>query len=82
MILAKNLAPQKILYSFVQLIEDPDERESVANKHNVALAVIDSLVAKKDRLGLMRYMTRLTENSEEYCYAHKELNVSNVRWKN
>lgn len=82
-ILHKSQAPPKVLHTFLQLVEDLQEREDCAKRYNVASAVVDCLVLKRDRQALLLYIDRhLTENTEDWFYAQKELSVQNTRWKN
>ena len=75
-------ATTDILQIFLQLIDDLDDRETLARRVKVPNVVIDCLVAKRDRIGLERYREKLTTHSPEWFYADHTLNTSSTKWKN
>ena len=75
-------APADVLQTFLQLVEDAEEREEHARRCDVPNVVIDCLVAGRDRLGLQKYRERLKAHSPEWFYADHALSTSNTKWKN
>ncbi|XP_071080545.1 spermatogenesis-defective protein 39 homolog [Haliotis cracherodii] len=78
-ILHKNKAPHDVLAKYVALIEDLDQRLTIAHKVECPKAVIDALVALKDRAQLEKYSQTL--RSHEALYAQDVLRSSSVKWK-
>lgn len=68
------------LQTFLNLVENLEERESLAKKFAVHNVVIDVFVLNRDRLGLESYKTKLVPQSNEWRYAEHLLN--NTKWKN
>lgn len=81
-ILHSSGASAEVLHLYLELVDDIEERETLARKCNAPNVVIDCLVAQRDRVGLQRFRQRLTSHSPEWFYADHALNTSNTKWKN
>jgi len=75
-------APKDVLQLFLPLVEDLEERERLARRCEAPNAVIDCLLAARDRQGLERYKDRLAANSPEWFYANHALTAGNTKRKN
>ena len=81
-LLSREGAPPDVLQTFLTLVEDAEERESLARRHEVPNVVIDCLVQARDRIGLESFKAKLTSHSQEWFYADHALNTTNTKWKN
>jgi len=81
-VLSSAGAPLETLSIILSLIDNVDEKLTLAKKVGVASIVIDIFVAQKDRLSLISYQANMTPNSRDWFYADNALRNSNVKWKN
>jgi len=71
-----------VLNTYLKLVEDQNQRVSLATKtkcHNLA---IETLVAMKDRQQLEKYRSQLKRTAPEQAKISQHLNNSQIRWKN
>lgn len=80
-ILHKNNAPTTVLAPFVALVEDSEQRLSLAQKHKCHDIVINSFRELKDRQKLLQYQSKLEPGSSEENKI-KDLLQNSIRWKN
>jgi len=81
-LLHQHGAPEQVLGTYLNLIDDLNERLSLATKikcHNVA---IETLVAMKDRQQLDKYRSQLRGTAPEQAKITEYMNNSQIRWKN
>jgi len=81
-LLAAAGAPSEALAPLLSLVDNVDDRLSLAKRVKVHSVVVDCLVALKDRMGLMKHQQGLEANSQDWFYANNALSNSNVKWKN
>uniref|UniRef100_A0A671QWJ2 Spermatogenesis-defective protein 39 homolog n=1 Tax=Sinocyclocheilus anshuiensis TaxID=1608454 RepID=A0A671QWJ2_9TELE len=81
-ILQKNSAPVNVLQEYVNLIDDPELKLSVALKYKCHDIVINTYRDLKDRQELVVYREKLERDSPEYRKIQELLNNAQIRWKN
>lgn len=81
-ILHKNSAPTSVLAQYVALVEDSEQRLTLAQKHKCHDIVINTFRDLKDRQMLVQYRTQLDRGSDEDRKIQDLLNNSQIRWKN
>lgn len=81
-ILQKNSAPVNVLQEYVNLIDDPELKLSVALKYKCHDVVINTYRDLKDRQELAVYREKLERDSPEYRKILELLNNVQIRWKN
>uniref|UniRef100_A0A3Q1GJ69 Spermatogenesis-defective protein 39 homolog n=1 Tax=Acanthochromis polyacanthus TaxID=80966 RepID=A0A3Q1GJ69_9TELE len=81
-ILQKNSAPTRVLQDYVGLVEDPDTRISLAQKHKCHDIVINTYRDMKDRQLLLGYRGKVGRGSAEERKIDELLNNQQIRWKN
>ncbi|XP_047739276.1 spermatogenesis-defective protein 39 homolog isoform X2 [Hyalella azteca] len=72
-------APHAVLAAYLSLVEPRELRLRLAQHYDVRSAVVEALVALKDKAGLQRYMEQLPPGSAEYVKADAALKTG--RWK-
>ncbi|KAK3774195.1 hypothetical protein RRG08_001330 [Elysia crispata] len=80
-ILHRNGAPPDILQKYLAMIDNLEQRLSFAKKVSCQIAVIDALVALKNRAELEQLASKLDRYSKEGLYAFDILNTSTIKWK-
>uniref|UniRef100_A0A0A9ZDE8 Spermatogenesis-defective protein 39 n=1 Tax=Lygus hesperus TaxID=30085 RepID=A0A0A9ZDE8_LYGHE len=75
-------APQTLLSSYLEFVDNLDKRLSLAKKLQCHRSAIDTYIALKDRLSLLSYKANLVPQSEDYIYAEQSLRNPAIRWKN
>ncbi|XP_055879712.1 spermatogenesis-defective protein 39 homolog isoform X2 [Biomphalaria glabrata] len=80
-ILHRNGAPPDVLDKYISMIDNLEQRLSVAKKVECHKAVVDTLVALKNRQELEQYTSKLERYSKEGLYAHDILNSSTIKWR-
>lgn len=80
-ILHRNGAPQDILQKYLAMIDNLEQRLGLAKKVSCQIAVIDALVALKNRAELEQLAAKLDRYSKEGLYAFDVLNTSTIKWK-
>ncbi|CAL1530403.1 unnamed protein product [Lymnaea stagnalis] len=80
-ILHKHNAPPEVLDKYLAMISDLDLRLQLAKKVQCSKAVVDTLVAMKNRQELSTYASTLDRYSKEGLYAADVLNSSAIKWK-
>jgi len=81
-LLHQHGAPEEVLNTYLKLIEDQNQRVSLATKtkcHNLA---IETLAAMKDRQQLEKYRSQLRGTAPEQAKISQYLSNSQIRWKN
>uniref|UniRef100_A0AAQ6A4J4 Spermatogenesis-defective protein 39 homolog n=1 Tax=Amphiprion ocellaris TaxID=80972 RepID=A0AAQ6A4J4_AMPOC len=81
-VLQKNSAPTQVLQDYVGLVEDPDMRISLAQKHKCHDIVINTYRDMKDRQQLLGYRGKVGRGSAEERKIDELLNNQQIRWKN
>ncbi|TRY99918.1 hypothetical protein DNTS_020226 [Danionella cerebrum] len=81
-ILQKNSAPVQVLQDYVNLIDDPELKLSVALKYKCHDVIINTYRDLKDRQLLVSYRDKLEQDSPEYRKIQELLSNGQVRWKN
>uniref|UniRef100_A0A8C1WSA5 Spermatogenesis-defective protein 39 homolog n=1 Tax=Cyprinus carpio TaxID=7962 RepID=A0A8C1WSA5_CYPCA len=81
-ILQKNSAPVNVLQEYVNLIDSPELKLSVALKYKCHDIVINTYRDLKDRQELVVYREKLERDSPEYRKIQELLNNVQIRWKN
>uniref|UniRef100_A0A8C6SZP3 Spermatogenesis-defective protein 39 homolog n=1 Tax=Neogobius melanostomus TaxID=47308 RepID=A0A8C6SZP3_9GOBI len=81
-ILHKNSAPSSVLVQYVALVEDPEQRLALAQKHKCHDIVINTFRDMKDRQMLVQYRDKVERGSDEERKITDLLNNSQIRWKN
>ncbi|XP_042602203.1 spermatogenesis-defective protein 39 homolog isoform X3 [Cyprinus carpio] len=81
-ILQKNSAPVNVLQEYVNLIDNPELKLSVALKYKCHDIVINTYRDLKDRQELVVYREKLERDSPEYRKIQELLNNVQIRWKN
>lgn len=81
-ILHKNNAPISVLQEYVNLIDDPELKLSMALKYKCHDIVINTYRDMKDRQQLAAYGGKLERDSPEYRKMQHILNNGQMRWKN
>ncbi|XP_048064288.1 spermatogenesis-defective protein 39 homolog [Megalobrama amblycephala] len=81
-ILQKNSAPVQVLQEYVNLIDDPELKLSVALKYKCHDVIINTYRDLKDRQQLTVYRDKLERDSVEYRKIQELLNNGQIRWKN
>ncbi|NP_001001836.1 spermatogenesis-defective protein 39 homolog [Danio rerio] len=81
-ILQKNSAPVQVLQEYVNLIDDPELKLSVALKYKCHDIIINTYRDLKDRQQLIVYREKLERDSPEYRKIQELLNNGQIRWKN
>ncbi|XP_039526036.1 spermatogenesis-defective protein 39 homolog isoform X1 [Pimephales promelas] len=81
-ILQKNSAPVQVLQEYVNLIDDPELKLSVALKYKCHDVIINTYRDLKDRQQLIVYGEKLERDSVEYRKIQELLNSGQIRWKN
>lgn len=81
-ILQKNSAPTQVLQEYVGLVDDPEVRISLAQKHKCHDIVINSYRDLKDRQLLIGYRGKVNRGSAEERKIDEILNNPQIRWKN
>ncbi|XP_058822467.1 vacuolar protein sorting-associated protein 16B [Topomyia yanbarensis] len=74
-------APDPVLSNFLGKVEDPQRRLALAKKVNAKKAIVDALVALKDRTELESYRNTLDAGTEERFYAENAIKSLNNKWK-
>ncbi|RZF35274.1 hypothetical protein LSTR_LSTR014263 [Laodelphax striatellus] len=80
--LYKLEAPTETLVSYIKLIDNLDQRLSVAKSIRCDRGILDTYTAMRDRLGLINYLANLDPRSEDYKYAEQLLASTATKWKN
>ncbi|GFO11147.1 spermatogenesis-defective protein 39 homolog [Plakobranchus ocellatus] len=80
-ILHKNGAPPDILQKYLAMVDNLELRLNLAKKVSCQIAVIDALVALKNRAELEQLASKLDRYSKEGLYAFDVLNTSTIKWK-
>ncbi|GFS18673.1 spermatogenesis-defective protein 39 homolog [Elysia marginata] len=80
-ILHRNGAPQDILQKYLGLVDNVEQRLSLAKRVSCQIAVIDALVALKNRAELEQLAAKLDRYSKEGLYAFDVLHTSTIKWK-
>ncbi|XP_051955146.1 spermatogenesis-defective protein 39 homolog isoform X1 [Xyrauchen texanus] len=81
-ILQKNNAPVQVLEEYMNLIDDPELKLSMALKYKCHDIVINTYRDLKDRHQLTLYKEKLDQDTVEYRKIQKLLNDGQIRWKN
>uniref|UniRef100_A0A8B9HQ52 Spermatogenesis-defective protein 39 homolog n=1 Tax=Astyanax mexicanus TaxID=7994 RepID=A0A8B9HQ52_ASTMX len=81
-ILQKNNAPAQVLQEYVNLIDDPELRLSLAQKYKCHDIVIDTYKDLKDRQQLIVYQGKVERGSHEDRKIEELINNMQIRWKN
>nr|XP_023657984.1 spermatogenesis-defective protein 39 homolog isoform X3 [Paramormyrops kingsleyae] len=81
-ILQKNNAPVQVLQEYVSLVEDTEQKISLAQKYKCHDIVIDTYKDLKDRQQLIIYQGKVERNSPEDRKIQDLLNNTQIRWKN
>jgi VPS33B-interacting protein in polarity and apical restriction len=66
-------APQAVLNSFLQHVEDPERRLILAKKVHAINSIIDSLAALKDKKALEEFKETLASGTAEFFHSEKAL---------
>ncbi|XP_068731591.1 spermatogenesis-defective protein 39 homolog isoform X1 [Montipora capricornis] len=74
-------APEKVLSTYLNLIDDLKERLAIATKINCHNVAIETLVAMKDRQQLEQYRGHLKGTAPEQAKISEYLNNSQIKWK-
>ncbi|XP_055641246.1 vacuolar protein sorting-associated protein 16B [Toxorhynchites rutilus septentrionalis] len=74
-------APDPVLISFLNKVEDPARRLALARNVKSKKGIIDALVGLKDRTELENYQNTLAAGTEERFYAENALKTFNNKWK-
>ncbi|XP_065212296.1 spermatogenesis-defective protein 39 homolog [Planococcus citri] len=77
--LQKSGAPDSLL-SNVLLVLDVDKRIEVARRLSMHTVVIEAYGKKKDKGGLLQYMSALDSNTAEYMFGENILGTMGSRW--
>ncbi|KAJ7384713.1 spermatogenesis-defective protein 39 [Desmophyllum pertusum] len=81
-ILHQHGAPQEVLSTYLKLIDDRNQRVSLATKTKCHDVAIETIVAMKDRQQLDRYRSNLKGTAPQQAKISEYLNNSQLRWKN
>lgn len=66
-------APQAVLNSFLQHVEDPERRLTLSKKVGAIHSIVDSLTALKDKRSLEEFKESLPSGTAEYFYTEKAI---------
>lgn len=66
-------APQAVLNSFLQHVDDPDRRLALSRKVGAIHSIVESLVLLKDKSALEEFKETLASGTAEYFYAEKAI---------
>ncbi|XP_067944507.1 spermatogenesis-defective protein 39 homolog [Watersipora subatra] len=80
-ILHKNKATPDIINKYCSRISNEEERLSVAMKYGCHMTAVETLIAMKDKSGLMELMRSLSYGSTERLKADAALK-SSIKWRN
>lgn len=73
-------APQAVLNSFLQHIEDPERRLQLSKKVGAIHSIVDSLAILKDKSALEEFKESLPNGTAEYFYTEKAITtLSNTK---
>lgn len=81
-ILHRNSAPTQVLQDYIALVDDPELRTTLAQKHKCHDIVINTYRDLKDRQQLLEYRTKLERGSDAERKVDQLLNNQQIRWKN
>ncbi|XP_064781081.1 spermatogenesis-defective protein 39 homolog isoform X2 [Oncorhynchus masou masou] len=81
-ILQKNNAPVQVLQDYVNLVEDVEQKISLAQKYKCHDVIINTYRDLKDRQQLIVYRGKVERGSSEYRKIEEILSNSQLRWKN
>uniref|UniRef100_A0A6Q2YGY3 Spermatogenesis-defective protein 39 homolog n=2 Tax=Esox lucius TaxID=8010 RepID=A0A6Q2YGY3_ESOLU len=81
-ILHKNNAPVQVLQEYVNLVEDTEQKISLAQKYKCHDVIINTYRDLKDRQLLIGYREKVERSSPEYRKIEELLCNSQIRWKN
>jgi hypothetical protein len=66
-------APQPVLNSFLQHVEDPERRLTLSKKVGAIHSIVDSLTILKDKRSLEEFKESLASGTAEYFYTEKAI---------
>lgn len=73
-------APQAVLNSFLQHVDDPEQRLALSRKVHAIHSIVESLVILKDKPALENFKETLASGTAEYFYAEKAIsNLANTK---
>ncbi|CRL02263.1 CLUMA_CG015191, isoform A [Clunio marinus] len=73
-------APQAVLNSFLQHVDDPERRLTLSKKVGAINSIVESLTALKDKQALEDFKETLASGTAEYFYTEKAIiNLSNTK---
>lgn len=73
-------APQAILNSFLQHVEDPERRLTLSKKVGAIHSIVDSLAILRDKRALEEFKESLPSGTAEYFYTEKVItSISNTK---
>lgn len=81
-LLHQHGATEQVLNTYLNLIDDLNQRLSAATKTKCHRAAIETLVAMKDRQQLEKYRSQLKGTAPEQAIISEYLKNSQLRWKN
>ncbi|CAB1343071.1 unnamed protein product [Coregonus sp. 'balchen'] len=81
-ILQKNNAPVQVLQDYINLVEDAEQKISLAQKYKCHDVIINTYRDLKDRQQLIVYRGKVERGSPEYRKIEEILSNSQIRWKN
>ena len=64
------------------MIDDIEQRKSLALKLKLTEVVAEAFKAQKDRIGLFNYRNQFKEDSADYIKANIILRDEKIKWKN
>uniref|UniRef100_A0A672FN53 Spermatogenesis-defective protein 39 homolog n=1 Tax=Salarias fasciatus TaxID=181472 RepID=A0A672FN53_SALFA len=81
-ILHRNSAPSQVLQDYIGLVDDPQQRVSLASRHRCHDVVINTYRDMKDRQLLLGYRAKVERGSAAERKIDELLSQPQIRWKN